>query len=1021
MNITSRAFKYPIRVVFFFSLLVLFGIALIFQLNLQNLPDIPIDTFQITTVDKGLSARDMNTLVTVPIEKWLKKLEGLTSIVGYAQNDSSITYVVYELGYNLQQAYTDVQKIINQNKASLPKSVTELVLTQLSLTSTPILWVLVHGEKMSALEVSNWIESTLQKKLKLAPGVASVNMIGKVPRIVRVELDPDKMAALGVPLALVYQAFQRENVLLPAESVNHFQRRYMLSLDLQLKTIDAIKSLIVDYRNDKPILLSEIAQIELQQKPMTSAAYFDGEPSMALSILRSEDANELDTIKAVREEISSLKKTLPKNISISMHFSDEKSIKSGGYSLFAAMLFGFLFSKAIIYIFLGSFRLSLLVMIIVPVAFAAALISMFFFNMTANMLTLCSLIILICIVVDDAIIVIENYMSDLSNPSSKLKTPIAEYSTRKIAPSILAYTISLAIIFLSAVFSNGLIKIFFSNISAVIIPGIFTSALVSLTLIPIVASKYIQEKIEPTQISQMLTRNLLRIEDYYAAVVAYMLKRPLLFLMLFVSLTLPISHVVPKMNENLFPPDSNYDRLQATISTSLNVSDKQLHAYMKQVGKVILENSDVTHTLVTTTAGTPGQASIDIQLKPAADRKNTASQVVNDLQHRLDQIPNFSTIVTTPPIFSGAPSPLDFRIVGPDFDRLWALQEELIPVFAAYPSLGRVTPRGRSLQPTYKLKINRHAIAQAGLSAEEVAQAVTLYGGQIKAGSTILNKDNQNYDIYLFPRENKLTTPDDLRKIYLYNKAGDAINLSCCATIDIVAGPELVQTYYAEPVIEFYSTPTVSLNKAENILSKVITSHLKKDETLILKGQSAQLHKNLNALAVAIGIATLLLYAVLVIQFNSFLLPLILLISQPIAVCLIIYMLYIFGIGLDIFSVMGIFLLIGIKTKNYILLITSMNKIYKETRDSKLAALTACKTRFRPILMTTVVVLLTMIPTLFTKGADQAKNVAMNGTIMLGIVIATLFSLFFVPITFSLFKKSQGNTKQPTLTTPPQT
>lgn len=1011
MNITNFTFKYPTPVITIYLIIILFGLVSISQLSVQNLPNINIPVFGISVLDQGLSIQKINTSITQPIQKWVEGLKGVKQITGKSYNNFSMVGVAFELGTDSEKAYLDLQKKMNKNVGFLPKSASSPILSQIRIQNTPIIWIIIQSMHLSSLDLSNVVQTYIQPQLENISGVAALDVIGSVPKKIRVELNQDKMSALGVPLDLIYQAFQKENVLLPGGEVEDYQNSYSLMLDLSLHSLDNIRSLIVAYRDTKPIYLSQVAHVELQKTADIAKAYYNNKPVIAIGVLRTEEANEIDVIQTVKNTLKNIKAIIPHDITLITRFSEAESIKNSTTSLMYAMFFGLIFAILIVFLFLGDIRISLVILIVVTVAMLASIIAMRAFNLNANMLTLSSLIVLICLVVDDTIIVIENYMYDLAHKPKQLKGPLAIYSTDRIKFSIAAYTICLCIIFLSATVTEGIVKIFFTNMSVVIVSGVLVSAFTCITLAPLIFQKFITKNVPQVYITKIWISLLARIQAYYVLAVEYTLKKPSYGFILFLCILLPLPFLVPELNENLFPKSQNYDQLNVKIRTLESTPALVFQNHLLKAEQIIRAHPDIAYTLGITRDYPPDQAEITVKLKPVSKRKYSFPEILNQLQTNLDNVAGFLSYVTPPPVFSGATQPLDFRIIALDYNKLSEFQRKITPLFDKHPNLGRIYSVGTPLQPVYKLEIDRLASAQVGLSAREIAQAVSLYGGRIRVGKTILDRDNQEYDIYLFPTKENLISPQDLRKIYLYNANGDVINLSSVAKIVLTTEPGVMQSYYSQPSLEFYSTPIIALSKARKELQAFIKTELKTGETLVVGGQAKQLKKVLHSLVMAIFVAIALIYFGLASQFNSFSLPIILLISQPIAVALVLYLLFITNIGINIFSILGLFLLIGIKTKNYILLINAMNFFFESLQNNKLAAIAACRERFRPIIMTSMVVLLAMLPTLFTTGVDRAQNIAMSGTIMLGIVTSTIFSLFFVPIAYCLFKKNPLNVK----------
>ncbi|WP_133128409.1 efflux RND transporter permease subunit [Legionella nagasakiensis] len=1008
MKLTNYTLRFPAIVICIFSVITLIGLLLIPQMNIQNLPNISEPFFTIEVNDQGLSANSIDYLITQPIQKWIQSIPDISFASGQSYNGFSFINVAFKIGTDLNQAYLNLQRRLNEMEDTLPKKASKPILKQLNVAGAPDIWILVESMHLSPIEISNLIQHEILHALRSISGVAKIEVIGEVPNRIIVDLDQNKMSALGIPLALVYSAFQKENILLPGGAVEHHKRQYFLSLDLQLPSLNAIHSLVLTVREGKPIYLHQVANVHLQQNSRKEKAYFNMHPVIALGVLSEINANTLNVIKAVKETINQLQKKLPNEVKLATAFSQKNAIETSAYSLFNAIILALICSSIVVYLFLGSLRLSGVIMMIVPISLLAAVIAMFIGNLSFNVLTLLMLVLLICIVVDDAIIVIENYISDLHTKPETLGIPLVCFSLNRISSSIIAYTISLCIIFLSAVFTQGLVSIFFKDISIVMISGVVVSAAACLTLTPLLCQRFIYKLPGENCFTRLFNNRLQIFQSYYLTSLSFLQRHKLIVLVFIVCLFIPLPFALGKIDKNLFPTDKEFTHLMIQIRTLDNVPNSTFNQYLLSAEKIVNAHPGVSYTLAYTDENMKNQGEIITQLKPEQERQDSALQIMQDLQNQLDSHAGFLSYVRLPPIFPGAKEPLHFIITGKKHQELRQLETVLKILFHQHPDLGKVYSSNIPLQPSYELKIDRYTAAKVGLTAEEIADAVSLYGGDIHAGKTYLEKYKNEYDIYLYSTKKTLDIPKDLEKIYVYNRAGKAINLTSVARINVVANPDILQSFNGQPALEFYSTPEIALSKANDLLMKIITPVLAPDQELHLIGQSKQLKEDFSSLGIAIVIAILLLYVALVAQFNSFSLPFILLIAQPIAIAFVIYLLYFTGIGLNIFSLIGLFLLIGIKTKNFILLITAMNHHASLSKDISTAVISACRERFRPIIMTSTVVILTVMPTLFTHGVDKAKNVALGGTLLMGIITSTVFSLFFVPLTFPLFKKNKN-------------
>jgi HAE1 family hydrophobic/amphiphilic exporter-1 len=1008
MTLTEFSFKKPVLIVSMACLLLILGISTYPSLPSQMLPNISIPIFYIETKDAGLDASSVHEKISLPLERAFHGLEGLNYTESESYTGLSTVLVMFKVGTNVNQAYEDVERKLNAAIGELPAKASKPVLRHSGISDFPIVWVLVETQHGSFMKGNEQLIKSLEEGLEALPGVADIKVSGTIPQKIIVSLNQKKMSSMGIPMSLIYQAFQTNNVVIPGGNIDFNEKSYALSLDLELKSLSEIKNLIVTYRDNKPIYLSQIAEVKTQESPGNAQAFYNGQNVVAMSVTRMSNANTLEVISRVNSHIAKAQESAPDGIKISTRLSKEGSINESADSLRSAAIVALFFAALVLYLFLGSLRLSAIIMVIVPMSLLTALFAMGLFGLSFNVLSYLSLILLIGIVVDDAIIVIENYMQGLKTEEkhSRLMT-IA--TSNKIAPSIFAYSVTLCIIFVSALFVDGMVKLFFREMSIIIVSGVVASSLIALSITPLLCDRYLQQIPDKNNLTKVFMEMLERCKAYYLLSLVVACRHRKKLCSIFILMLVPLAFVLPKTNQNLFPPGVNHDKLIVHVSSAAIIPSKAFIDLLLKADGVVKANIDVSKTIAVSDRINANKAKIYVLLKPSEQRKKSSSILLKELEASLQTIPGLFSYVSNPPMLSGNPQPLDIVITGKNYRDLLLLNNRLTPILLENKDLfGKVSSMNPPLQATYKLVVDRYAAAQVGLNAKQIAEAVSLYSGQILVGKTELDENGLDYDIYLYPQEDILKTPADINSIYLYNQNGAAINLSTVARLEIVAQPTKIFSHNAKTALEYYSTPMVSLGEAIKSFVEKITPSLDSEQEILALGEFKMMQQSLNSLSFAVLIAIFLIYIALCSQFNSFSQPLILFISQPVAIALVIYVLYVTGIGFNLFSIIGLFLLIGIKTKNFILLISAMNQHFEKSNDAVLSAIEACRVRFTPIIMTSLIIFLSMLPTLFTGGEQHANNVSMGLTIVAGILSSTVLSLYFIPICYIIFKGKHG-------------
>lgn len=1005
MSLINFSFKKPTLILSINFLIILLGLSVIPMLKNQKLPAVSFPLFTIQITDPGLSAQGIKETISIPVEKSLLGIAGLENTQALSYTGVSLITAVFKMGADIDQAYRDVSQKLNSISDLIPKNASKPKIFRRRATDQPVIWVLASSDNNDFLANTHYSEEQIIPKLENIPGVASVKVGGTIPKRILVKLSQDRMSGLRIPLALVFQAFKTENVNIPGGVIDNHGKNYVLSLDMQIKSLENIKKLIVTYRDNKPIYLSRIAEIKLQDTPGLAKAYSDGKPVIAMGIIRSSNANTVDVINRVEESVKAQQSSLPTNMHLDTALSQKESINTSVDSLVEAIVYGLIFASLVVYLFLGSARLSAVIMTIVPVSLCASILALAIFNVSFNTVTLVSLILLIGIVVDDAIIVIENHIHTMEMYPN-LKENIAIKSGNSIVAAIIAYTISLCAIFFAVLLVTGLLKIIFNQVSLIIIPGVIISALAALSLTPLLCDRFITSIPKPNLLSKICISFFDNCQTVYVTSLKLAFRYKYFMVILFLSLLLPISYTIKHIDINLLPADVNFERLVIDLRSNKSESSEGFIKDVLRIDKIIKSNSNVEKTIVLTGATDPNKATVYTLLKSSENRDLTSNQIKPILQNMLDNQIGINGFVLNPPMLPGGQQPMQIIIDDNNYKNLLLLENKVLPKLEKYNDIfAKVQTPNMPMQATYQLHIDRYAAAQVGLKVNDITRAVALYGGNIRVGKTILNKDDKEYSIYLYPTKNELIKPNDLSMIYLFNKNGKQISLSSVATIKVIAKPTVISTFNGKPSLYFRATPKVGLTKAIAKFKKLISPMLSPSQSIIVIGQAVQIKSSLHSFSVALLLAIVLVYFTLASQFDSFLQPFILFISQPLAIAFVIYLLYLTGVGINCFSLVGLFLLIGIKTKNFILLISAMNKEFKSCGNAVEAAISACSLRFRPIIMTSLVVVLAMLPTLFTSGEMRASNIALGITIAGGIVSSTILSLYFVPICYSFFTR----------------
>lgn len=997
--LTKFSLKRPLIVFSTVMLIFVLGLIAAFQINKSFLPPITMPLIVVTIKDPGMDAPTMEQVVTRPVMKGLASEEGLENIRGSTYPGASQVILRFSANlspYQLHNIFSDVKRSVDTLRASLPSSVSNPEIKLLSSNSSPIAWIAFKNYSGDLVSLSKTL-NTLKDKIMVVPGVGGVNLAGNISSTIEVNVDPNRMSGQGVTLNMIYAAIENKYFQIPGGATQHYSLQYPLSLNPSFGGLGSIKNLIIAYRDGAPIYLNTMADVRIKSTP-EQPVYWGGAPSVVMSIFAEAGGDVVKTIANVNNTLNQEKDKLLKGAQFQFFFSQSDLIQTSFVNLSMSLLLGVIFTAVVVFMYLKKINLSFATLLIIPISLSIAVLAMHAFGIGYDFPSLLGLILLVGIVIDDAIVVIENYDRYRICYPNLSRHEIILKSVESIFSSILTYAIALSLIFLSVIFMTGVAKIFFKELAFVMVPGVVGSFFVSLTVTPALCL-YIDRKrqnVEP--VSDQLTSevHLGAIGRAYESLMDKLIihrKKILLACAIFV---LPVFFLVSKINADFFPP-VNDGRIIAEYQMNSALSAQAVSEKTRKISLMLSRYAGVFSVNAISDQFINGQGILYIEIKKP--NKTGTAEFISQLQKNFGHIDGVDITFSPPPIFTGAPAQsLQFLLLGNNFERLYGEARSLARFLQQYPQLGIFSIDTPSFQSVYQLEIDDVLAAQFGLPPKDVAQMVSLFGGGILAGHVFY--DNQRYDIKLYPQDRILSRPQDLEKIYAFNQAGQLIKMNNVARLELKQAPLIIYSSLNGYQITFSSTPLISQSAAEKLVKKIVPGQVSSNTGFKIVGMSSFLNNALKSVVIAMAISTLLLYFLLVVQFNSLVLPLILLVAQPLGICAALYMLIITGIGINLYSLIGLFLLIGIVTKNSILLITLINQLHAEGKSIVEAVRVACPQRLRPISMTSLTIILSMVPVLFLHDANHASEVSLGLTIIVGVVCSTVLTLVFLPVLY---------------------
>ncbi len=1023
------------------GVIILFGLIAYQRIGIDRIPSIDFPIIMVSTTLRGADPDVIDTSVTSVIESAINTTPGIEHIQSASSPGVSSISITFALGKDIDVAYSEVQSKVNQILRRLPTDTDAPTIQKVDTNASPVIWLALSGDR-TIQQLNLYANNVLKKKFETIQGVGEVQLGGRRDRVIRVNVSPERMATYKLTANDLIAAFNREHVQLPGGFLVSQQAEQLLKLDLELHDTKELANLVLVSRAGVPVYLKDIATVEDGITDNRQVARYNGKLTVGIGMVKIANANTVEIIKeVVRKLDTEIRPNLPPGMALDISTNDSIFINQLVASLKEHLVEGTLFAALIVLIFMRSFSSTLMICLEIPVSLLGAIAVMYFAGYTFNSMTLLALLLLIGVVVDDAIVVRESILRHMSGEvgiglkNLDLKNPhaVAAYRTqttidgsREVVFAVLASSLSLVCIFAPVIFMDGVIGMFFKSFAVVVTFGVLVSLFVSLTLTPMLCSRYLSVTHKENALYRFIGRGLASLDNFYKKLLNFSLHHRglvLVFTALFVALSgyYTLKHVAKD-----FVPETDEGSFSISIKTPLGSSLAYTDSRLKLVEAVVASHKDeVASYFSTIGAGSRGQVNqgnINVRLKPKEERTKSQQTLTKELKKELDTIPGVRAIPSPTSIVRGQRSEkLQFNLTGANLTEIGRISQQLQQALSASASIGKADVDVQLDLPQLNMQIDRVRAANLGLSANDIATAVSLYAGGINVAKyNDTTSDGQRYDIRLKTSEAALQHTADLNKIYLRSSSGELVRLDAVASFKPVLGAAVIGRYDLQYAVNFYANPNVPLGEAVDAVNEAATKLVPSTYKLKYTGQAEELGKTMKNMKFVFSLAFVLLYMVLASQFNSFIQPLIIMLAQPLAIIGGLIALLITGDTLNIFSMIGLVLLIGLVAKNSILLVDLTNQLLEKAREKggqmnkesiNKALSEACPIRLRPVLMTSLTIILALLPAAIGLGAGSETNKPLSVAIIGGMISSTLLTLVVVPAAYSLVMSGMQKVK----------
>jgi hydrophobic/amphiphilic exporter-1 (mainly G- bacteria), HAE1 family len=1005
------------------GVIVLFGIIAYDRIGVDRIPSIDFPVIMVTTTLRGADPDVVDTSITSVIESAINTTPGIEHIQSASSPGVSSISVTFNIEKDVDVAYNEVQAKVNQILRNLPTDTDPPVVQKVDTNASPVIWLALSGDR-TIQQLNLYANNVLKKKFETINGVGEVRLGGRRDRVIRVNVSPERMAAYKLTATDLVEAFQREHVQLPGGFLVSQQAEQLLKLDLEFHSTKELANLVVTSKQGIPIYLKDIAEIEDGITDNRQVARYKGKPTVGVGMVKIANANTVEIIDDVIHKLETeIRPNLPPGMSLDISTNDSIFINQLVASLKEHLIEGTLFAALIVLIFMRSFSSTIMICLEIPVSLLGAIAVMYFAGYTFNSMTLLALLLLIGVVVDDAIVVRESilrHMSgevgtglkglDLNDPRAvdayRRRTTIA--GSKEVVFAVLASSFALVCIFAPVIFMDGIMGMFFKSFAVVVTFGVLVSLFVSLTLTPMLCSRYLSVTHKENALYRFFGRMLNSLDARYRTILHYTLLHRGLIVIGAILFVIVSGFYTLKYVEKDFVPETDEGSFGITVKTPLGSNIEYTDSRMKLVEAVLARHGDQIDSYFSSigsgSRGQVNQGNVSVRLKPKELRSKSQQALTREIKLELDEIPGVRAIPGAGGIVRGQRSEkLQFNLTGDNLQELGKVAETLQRTLSANSSIGKVDVDVQLDLPQVEIEIDRVRAAGLGLDANEIATAISLYVGGIDVAKyNDKVSDGQRYDIRLKTTEGELQHTSDLSKIYLRSASGELVRLDAVASFKPTLGAAVIGRYDLQYAVNFYANPNVALGEAVTIVNDTMRKVVPPNYKLKYTGQAEELGKTFKNMAFVFILAFILLYMVLASQFNSFLQPIVIMLAQPLAIIGGLIALLITGNSLNIFSMIGLVLLIGLVAKNSILLVDLTNQLRAEGASVHEALSQACPVRLRPVLMTSLTIILALLPAAIGLGAGSETNKPLSIAIIGGMISSTLLTLVVVPAAYSL-------------------
>ncbi len=1015
MLISDISVRRPVFAAVISLILVIIGVMSASSMTVREYPAIERPIVSVTTSYRGAASDIVERRVTQVLEDQLAGISGITKISSTSYDERSSINLEFTADIDIDAAANDVRDRVSRVLSMLPEESDPPTINKQDASAETTMWIDVSSDSLSIMEVSDYAERYLVDTFSSVEGVAQIRGSGRRRPAMRVWIDPKRLAARGLTVGDIEDALRRENVQIPSGRLESSTREFTLRTNTGLISIDDFRRLVLREASDNYLIrLGEVADIELAPENIRSYSATDGRPGMSLGIIPQAQANMLRVNEAVTQRIEELQSSLPDGINVSVNMDNSVFIRASLLEVAKALSLALLLVLIVIYAFLGTVRATIIPALTIPISIISAFIVMAALDFSINTLTLLGFVLAIGLVVDDAIVVLENIVRRIEGGEPTLLA--ATNGSREIGFAVIATTLVLVAVILPVSFMPGNIGLIFGEFGISLAAAVIFSSLIALTLVPMLTSKLFWDNhLHRGWIARALDNFFRALAEGYERLIRRTIQHPIIVLVttltIFVS-GLGMLNVLPQ--EYMPREDRGFAMINLTApdGASLDYTLKYIHAAEAIVMQDV-ERGDALRALGRSGSwGAGSDVNTGMVFSPLqvwSQRNRSANEIVMGWNRQLSQLPGVQSFAYAPGAWSLGQSsrPLAIVLGGVDYDELAEWRDIVLREAQKLPGLSNIQSDYRERKPKIDVRIDRDRAADLGVSLSNIGRTLeTILGSRVV---TTFIDGGEEYNVILQGADERRQTPSDLESIYVRSEnSGRLIPLSNLVKLVEIAGPVDLRRFDRMRAITITGTLNegYSLGAAIADLEDIVKVHLPPSVRLNYDGESRDYKSTGNAVYTTFLLALVIAYLVLSAQFESFRHPLIIMTTVPLAITGALFGLVIFGSTINVYSQIGAVMLIGLAAKNGILIVEFANQLRDRRMEFREAVIQSAKTRLRPVLMTSMCTAGGSVPLILATGAGALSRQSIGAVVFFGVTFSVILTLIVVPTVYALVARN---------------